>query len=314
MRLAERMSSCRRCGQPLNAGEAICPACGLSVRPTAADPTPPPAQPWEGSPVQNAGQTVSRRALRMPPEAAPQHAAPASALAPMPQPTPPQPTPPPATVDPVPVDPAFGNLAFPMYAAPDPIAAATPTGPATPAIPAIPAPATPAIPLEQWQVAGLANRLAARMLDGAIYLSGLLVVYLVIGVLGYVAGLISTTLGNVVGLVGFLVLFIYFFAAMAYLVVPTARVGQTVGKQVLGVKVVDIQTGGPLGLGGAVLHEVVLGLMAMPCYLGYISFFTDSTGRHRALHDLAAKDVVLQVAPVPFTQAVRNCIAVFRTR
>jgi uncharacterized RDD family membrane protein YckC len=68
---------------------------------------------------------------------------------------------------------------------------------------------------------------------------------------------------------------------------------QTIGKKVVGIKVVDEATGGPIGVGRAVLRDVVLGLTGLLCLVGYFSPFFDRTKRYQGWHDKAAKDFVV---------------------
>lgn len=161
-------------------------------------------------------------------------------------------------------------------------------------------------------MAGLGARLAARIVDGLVVTVIYGTLWVVLMIATYVVGLVSSTLASILSTIGALVIFAVILGFAAYTVIATGRHGQAVGKLVLGVRVVHVQTGAPPGIGNAFLHEFVLGLMGMPCYLGYISFFTDSTGRHRALHDLAAKDVVIQVPAVPLSQALRTIPDVLR--
>jgi uncharacterized RDD family membrane protein YckC len=68
---------------------------------------------------------------------------------------------------------------------------------------------------------------------------------------------------------------------------------QTIGKKVLGIKVVDATTGGPIGIGRALLREIVLGVTGLLCFVGYFSPFFDGTKRLQGWHDKAASDFVI---------------------
>jgi uncharacterized RDD family membrane protein YckC len=68
---------------------------------------------------------------------------------------------------------------------------------------------------------------------------------------------------------------------------------QTIGKKVLGIKVVDATTGGPIGIGRALLREIVLGVTGLLCFIGYFSPFFDGTKRLQGWHDKAASDFVI---------------------
>ena len=90
------------------------------------------------------------------------------------------------------------------------------------------------------------------------------------------------------------------------------RIGQSIGKRTVGVRVQDVGTGDPIGVARALLRAVMLGLMALPCYLGFITFFTDSSGRNRAFHDNVAQDVAVSLSPVPFVQSVKDVLSSVR--
>lgn len=68
---------------------------------------------------------------------------------------------------------------------------------------------------------------------------------------------------------------------------------QSVGMMVLNIKVVDANTGGPIGLGRGLLRYLVQGLTGLLCLVGYFSPFFDRTKRNQGWHDKAASCFVV---------------------
>ena len=71
---------------------------------------------------------------------------------------------------------------------------------------------------------------------------------------------------------------------------------QTIGKRLMKIKVVDGATGGPIGIGRALLRYLVLGVTGSICTLGYWSPFFDGTKRYQGWHDKAASSFVVTAA------------------
>jgi uncharacterized RDD family membrane protein YckC len=163
--------------------------------------------------------------------------------------------------------------------------------------------------------APLGQRFLAQLLDGgvafALYVAGWLVSLPLAMVAGqtssYTMYQLTTLLAALLPLTGMVV-------GLALYVVGIGRLGQSIGKRTLGVRVQDLQTGEPIGIGRTVVRWLVLGLMALPCYLGYLTFFTDATGRNRALHDKAASDTVVSTGSVPLRQSVRDVVGALAGR
>lgn len=77
---------------------------------------------------------------------------------------------------------------------------------------------------------------------------------------------------------------------VAYFVALWAVFGQTVGKRVLGLRVVDA-VGAPIGLGRAGLRMLGYMLSALPAYLGFAWVLLDP--KRRGWHDLLAGTLVV---------------------
>ena len=73
--------------------------------------------------------------------------------------------------------------------------------------------------------------------------------------------------------------------------------GQTLGKQVMGIRVIDITTGGPIDMSRALVRSVVRIVSGAACVIGYVwAFFNKET---QTWHDLAAQTVVVPVSDYP---------------
>jgi uncharacterized RDD family membrane protein YckC len=87
--------------------------------------------------------------------------------------------------------------------------------------------------------------------------------------------------------------------SILYEVWMTAVKGATLGKMVMGLKVVDMDTGDVIGWGRSFVRWVIPTIGNMVCFVGglvvYLSAFFDSAKANRGWHDLAARDVVIDV-------------------
>lgn len=99
---------------------------------------------------------------------------------------------------------------------------------------------------------------------------------------------VATVLGIAAGM--------WAFAAWVLLViVPLGRVGASLGKALLGVRVVGVATGRPLGIARALLRQVVWACLLIPCSLGLVSYVLDRSGRQRGWHEQATNSVTMSV-------------------
>jgi uncharacterized RDD family membrane protein YckC len=73
--------------------------------------------------------------------------------------------------------------------------------------------------------------------------------------------------------------------------------GQTLGKRALGIRVIDFQTGGPIGFGRAVIRYFGRIVSTIPCFLGYFWMLWDR--ERQTWHDKFATDVVVPVSTYP---------------
>lgn len=145
-------------------------------------------------------------------------------------------------------------------------------------------------------------RFVARLIDGVI-------VGAVLGILGAVllggaATQVSVdeSTGQATGLGAFFAAYFGFLAlaivlGLAYEIGLIATRGATIGKQVMGLKVVSEQTGGVPGWGPAILRWLIPQLGGLVCGIGalvvLLSPLWDNTGRMQGWHDKVAKTLVL---------------------
>jgi uncharacterized RDD family membrane protein YckC len=126
--------------------------------------------------------------------------------------------------------------------------------------------------------AGFWRRFAALFLDG-----------IVVGIpTAILEAAISRGAGSGLGLV--------IGAAYATFMIGSER-GQTVGQMALGIRVIDLSSGGPIGYGRAFIRWLVSIVSFLACFLGYLWMLWDS--EKQCWHDKAANDVVVPVQYYP---------------
>ncbi len=197
--------------------------------------------------------------------------------------------------------PAYGSQPQPSYGAPS--ASAYPTGnhPGYGAGPYGPQQGIAYIAGQPVRVAGMGARFLARLLDGFL---NLLVLGLLFGI--WFAGAASSgALGPgadegteaLVGLGLFALLGGFFVLAVGYEVGMIATKGATLGKMAAGIRVVDENTGNPIGGGQSALRFVIHYGASLLCSLialvVYLSPLFDNTGRNQGWHDKVANDLVV---------------------
>ena len=91
---------------------------------------------------------------------------------------------------------------------------------------------------------------------------------------------------------------INFLIGLAYIVyLEGSPSGQTVGKKLLNIRVVDFDTGGPIGYGRAAIRYVGRILSAIPCLLGYFWMLWDK--ERQTWHDKLSTSVVVPTSAYP---------------
>lgn len=77
--------------------------------------------------------------------------------------------------------------------------------------------------------------------------------------------------------------------------------GQTLGKRALGIRVMDLETGAPLGPGRATVRYLARAVSCLPLALGYLWMLWDK--EHRTWHDKLSDSVVVPVDDYPLERA-----------
>ena len=91
---------------------------------------------------------------------------------------------------------------------------------------------------------------------------------------------------------------LYFGLYIAYFVYyEGGPAGQTPGKKMLGIRIIDFNTGGPIGHGRAFIRLIGRWIAGVVCYLGYLWMLWDSESQ--CWQDKMANDVVVPVSAYP---------------
>jgi uncharacterized RDD family membrane protein YckC len=125
--------------------------------------------------------------------------------------------------------------------------------------------------------ASFGRRLVAIILDG-----------IIIGVVVLVCYLISRVLADIVAILLTLGYYTYFEGSGS---------GQTVGKKLLGIRVIDFSAGGPIGYGRGFVRQLARILSGLVCYLGYLWMLWDK--EKQTWHDKLATTVVVPESAYP---------------
>lgn len=134
--------------------------------------------------------------------------------------------------------------------------------------------------MEGLVYAGFWRRGAALLLDSLI----LMVVNGLLGTMFVLGGDRVATIGQVVTSLAGLVYYVYFIGNR----------GQTVGKMVMKIKVVGIETGKPIGYGKAFLREIIGKILSgLILALGYLWSIRDKN--KQTWHDKLVKSVVIKI-------------------
>ena len=153
-----------------------------------------------------------------------------------------------------------------------------------------PEPAQPSqsSPHQSGPRAGFWTRFMALVID-SIVIAIVSVIVIVIGAASHSHGLIA--LGYALYFVGAIAYYVYFEGG------PT---GQTLGKRAVGIRVIDLKTGGSIGYARALVRLFGRYISGIPCYLGYFWMLWDS--EKQCWHDKFAKDVVVPVEQYPVSR------------
>jgi uncharacterized RDD family membrane protein YckC len=147
--------------------------------------------------------------------------------------------------------------------------------PAPPAPP--PAAPQPAAQGASGPRANFGQRLVAYVID-----------IVIVGIVAAIGFAINDALGYVLAFVLGLVYFAYFEGSPS---------GQTLGKKLLKIRVIDFNTGGPIGFGRAIVRYISRILSGLVCYLGYLWMLWDR--EKQTWHDKLGSTVVVPESAYP---------------
>lgn len=137
--------------------------------------------------------------------------------------------------------------------------------------------------IQPASIASFGSRVGAHLLDGVV----LFALLIPIGILNAILAAIH------LGFLGTLLLIVWWVAALAYLPFFHGQYGQTIGKRVCHICVVDENTAAPIGFGRAFARYLVLWLSSIPFYVGLFSPLFDGSRRMQGWHDKAAQSLVV---------------------
>ena len=150
--------------------------------------------------------------------------------------------------------------------------------------PAQPSAAPPTAQGASGPRANFGQRLVAWLIDVVVVVIGL-------GILVGVAAAIDETLGVIAYFLGIAGVFLYY----AYF--EGSPSGQTIGKKALKIRVIDFNTGRPLGFGRGLIRSVARIPSQFLCYLGYLWMLWDR--EKQTWHDKLSTTVVVPVSAYP---------------
>ena len=150
-------------------------------------------------------------------------------------------------------------------------------------------------PISQLVSRGLRNAPVKKMRQECTIIDAATIVvgYVVILVVTLIVGAVSHTLASLVALLLYLVVLAW---AIYNFWIKQGQTGYTLGKGVIGIKLVDATTGAPVGVGLAIARNFVHILDSIPCYIGWLWPLWDA--RRETFADKILKQAVVEAAKV----------------
>ena len=122
----------------------------------------------------------------------------------------------------------------------------------------------------------------------------LIIILLIAVIVGSILGTTAPGLGgNAVGVIGYVIGPVYYT-----LMIGSSR-GQSIGQMALGIRVIDLNTGGRIGYARAFIRWLVAIISGLALLIGYLWMLWDK--EKQCWHDKAANDVVVPVSYYPIS-------------
>ncbi len=136
-----------------------------------------------------------------------------------------------------------------------------------------------------------------RVLATLIDYGCMIALYVVAMILSKVPGI-----GGLLMLIGMLAYIAVFF----FWLFLTGRDGQSPGKKVIGIKVVDANTGQTIGGGRGIIRGIAHIVDGLICYIGYLFPLWDK--KKQTIADKIIGTVVVEVPKMPFADAIKSSL------
>lgn len=157
-------------------------------------------------------------------------------------------------------------------------------------------------------IATMGDRFLARLIDGVVLGAMAFALSFIASFAGAAIVLGTTSVDPTTGEPNTGAAMVLVLTVMAIMLIPfvlyevlcIGLAGATLGKKAMGIKVVDLATGGRIGVGRAFVRYLLPALGVVVIVGGllvYLSPFWDGENRNRGWHDKAAGDIVIKVRP-----------------
>jgi uncharacterized RDD family membrane protein YckC len=150
-----------------------------------------------------------------------------------------------------------------------------------------------AVPFASW-----GQRVAATLLDSLM----VSILYIPLIIIVLILGAISSTLGGLFAVIGYLAL----FGLFVYWFYLTGTTGQSPGKKVMGIQVVNANTGQFIGGGMGIVRQLVHFVDGAICYIGYLFPLWDA--KKQTIADKIMTTVVIAGPKQDFVSAIKSSI------
>ena len=111
---------------------------------------------------------------------------------------------------------------------------------------------------------------------------------IIVGIVNFILAQVLGTAGQALSLIAGLAYFTYFEGSPS---------GQTPGKKVMNIRVIDFQTGGELGFSKALIRQIMRYVSGLACLIGYLWMLWDK--EKQTWHDKVAASVVVPTSAYP---------------